>query len=188
VPAGYHADRAWPLFIAIHGGMASGIGEFTLWRQYADQEGFLLLAPNFSGRYHLFEGGSDRNLVKLVEEVSVDYRVDRERILLSGFAWGGEFAYSFAMAYPGLAHTVAVFNAGGFSRPVRADREAAHPRFYLAVGAAEPQYPQDNQALADLLRRNGYQVELHVARGVGHSIPSAAIIDVLRLFREMTAP
>ncbi len=46
VPANYTADQAWPLFIAVHGGMASGLGDFKLWRQYADQEGFILLAPN----------------------------------------------------------------------------------------------------------------------------------------------
>ncbi len=185
VPEAYSAlkpDR-WPLLIAVHGRMASGRGEFQLWKQYADREGFVLVAPNFIGKFNEFEGGSDRTLVKIVEEVSQDYRIDRDRVLLSGFSWGAEFAYRFAMSYPSLVSAAALLNPGTLPAPERA-QPGRRPRFYIAVGGNEPSAAKA-AGWAAALRQAGYQVELVVASGVGHSIPSRAIVDVLRLLREM---
>ncbi|MDP3723249.1 MAG: dienelactone hydrolase family protein [Candidatus Omnitrophota bacterium] len=184
VPGGETGERSWPLVIVIHGGMASGLGDFKLWRPYAVQEGFILLAPNMRGQYHLLEGGSDRVLVRLVEELSQTYRIDRSKVLLAGFSWGGQFAYRFAMKYPAFAHTVAILNAAQFP-PSPPARGMIYPRFYLAVGAEERVALAHNGTLAAALRRAGYPVELLVARGVGHSIPSQAIVEILARIRAM---
>lgn len=186
VPGRYTGEQAWPLFIVIHGGMASGLGDFKLWRPYAEQEGFILLAPNMTGQYHLLEGGSDRALIHLVEELSQTYHIDRSKVLLTGFSWGGQFVYRFAMEYPAFAHTVAILNAADFPPPLPA-RGVIRPRFYLAVGAEEHVAPAHNGTLAAALRQAGYPVELLVARGVGHSIPSQAVVEILARVRAMKA-
>ena len=82
VPAGYAYGRRerLPLFVAVHDGMASGRGEFRLWQPYADEEEFALLTPNFSEGYQTLDAGSDHELLKLVEEVSAEYRIDRQKI------------------------------------------------------------------------------------------------------------
>jgi len=187
VPRDYDHRRAWPLFIAVHGGMASGAGDFKIWAQYADAEGFILLAPNFTGEFYRLESGSGRRLERLVEELNSIYWIDRHKVLLSGFSWGGQFAYRFAMAHPEFAHTVAIFNSGNFSIPTRRPSGLARPRFYLAVGMEEQVYAQQAPGFVDMLKRYDYQADLYLARGVGHSIPSRAVVDVLNLFRTMKA-
>ena len=187
VPAQYTGQEVWPLFIVVHGGQSRGKGDFKLWKPYADQEGFILLAPNFSGEDHQFASDSERILVKLMEEIWEDYRVDPQKILLSGFSSGGAFSYRFAMAYPALVHTVAIFNAGDFPNPALAQEAARRPRFYLAVGSEEALYAQQSREFSVRLQQAGYEAQTFVARGVGHSIPSKSIIDVLELFRAMNA-
>lgn len=187
VPTGYTSGRAWPLFICVHGAMASGKGDFLIWKQYADAEGFILLSPNFDGlsdQYHLLEGGVDRILLALIDEVSEEHRVDRAKILLSGFSRGGQFAYRFAMRYPDRVHTVVVLNAGDLPTPAPA-MGGRRPRFYLAAGSEEAVYPQQLPSLAERLRRAGYPAEVYIAHGIGHSIPPRAIVDVVELFRAM---
>ena len=186
VPDGPPPPGGWPLFIAVHGAMSSGKGDFKLWRPYADQEGFVLMAPNFQGAYYQFKGREDRLLLRMVEEVGTDIPIHRDKVLLSGFSRGGEFAYRMAMTFPEFAQTLVVFNASELPDPGLAGR--SNPaRVYFAVGSEEPGAAQDRRRLVELLKRSGYDAELTVARGVGHSIPSAAIADVLRLLREMRA-
>ena len=63
IPQGYTSDRKWPLFVFIHGESSSGLGTFNMWRPYADQEGFILLAPNFTGEDDRFLNAEDRTLL-----------------------------------------------------------------------------------------------------------------------------
>jgi predicted esterase len=163
--------------------MASGEGDFNMWKPYADTEGFVLIAPNLTGEFYTLQNERDRMLKKLVDEVAATYRIDRGKILLAGFSWGGQFAYRMAMRHPEFAHTVAVFSGANFPPP--SPREAVHPTFYLSVGSEETTALQHNEELAQALKRLGYPVTLHVDRGRGHSMSPQAIVDVLKLVRTM---
>jgi predicted esterase len=186
VPTGYEYGRRerLPLFVAVYDGMASGRGEFRLWQPYADEEEFALLTPNFSEGYQTLDDGSDHELLKLVEEVSAEYRIDRHKILLTGIGAGGEFAYRFAMRYPHVAHTVVLIHPGELSEPVRAQRGEA-PRFFLVLRASDDASRAHGELLADRLRRAGYVVHATSAGGAGATIPSDAVLDVVRLVRAM---
>lgn len=189
VPQAYRlgGNDAWPLFVALHGSMTSGVGDFNLWKQYADQEGFILVAPNFPDQESVSIEQIDRRFVSIIEDVARDYRIDWHRILLSGFSWGGEFAYRFAMSYPRFAHSVAILCAASLPELVRPLAEV-RPRFYLAAGGEDPQAVAQTRQVVAALKRSGYRAELYVARGVGSgAIPSKSVIDVLRLVREMKA-
>jgi poly(3-hydroxybutyrate) depolymerase len=186
VPSGYaeSGHARWPLFVAVHSGMSSGRGEFLLWQQYADQNGFLLVSPNFSEGFQSFSGDSDYQLLKIVEEVSAEYRVDRSKVLLSGVGDGGEFVYRFAMRYPGFAHTVVMVHPGELPDPARA-RRGESPRFYVVVRAADEAGQLRGEGLAQQLRWAGYDVRTSLDQGGGHTIPSHAVVEVLRLVDAM---
>ncbi len=184
VPPAEACGSACPLFIFVHGGMSSGSGDFTMWKMYADREGFILLAPHFKGRYDQMAQGEDERLLKIVDEVESRHSIDRRRVLLSGFSYGGRFAYRFSMAHPDFAHTVAVLNSGDFPPPDKAS--VANPsRYYLCVGSEEGVYPQQLRSEAELLKAAGYAVITYNAKGTGHSIPTASVTHVLRLLRSM---
>jgi poly(3-hydroxybutyrate) depolymerase len=186
VPASYELGRGdrLPLFVAVHAGMTSGRGEFRLWQPYADEEQFVLLTPNFSEGYQTLEAGSDLELLKLVEEVSAEYRIDRRKILLVGVGEGGEFAYRFAMRYPHFAHTVVLIHPGELPEPARAHRGEA-PRFFLVLRSADEASRAQGELLAQQLRGTGYVVHATSAAAGGATIPSDAVLDVVRLVRAM---
>ncbi len=173
-----------PLFIFIHGSMSSGTGDFVMWKNYADKEGFILLAPHFEGYYDLQERGEDERLIKIVDEVHRHNPIDRKRVLLCGFSRGAMFAYRFAMRHPSFAHTVAVLNGGDFPSPVAASSSQS-ARFYIATGSVDPLFAGQHEPNVRALRDAGYQVIAHEAKGVGHSIPTASVTHILKFFSAM---
>ena len=188
VPAAYAftGNDQWPLFIAIHSDMASGAGDFELWKQYADKEHFILLAPNFSDGFASFQDDSDRTLWKIVQEVRTEYRIDRQHVLICGVAGGAQFAYRFALRYPEFAHTAAVISPGELPSPGREDAPV-RTRFYFSASARQPELIEQAQALVQRLRLAGHEVDMYVDAGGSITIPSKAVVDVLNRVRLMNA-
>jgi predicted esterase len=192
VPAAYTPTKSWPLFIVVHGTYASGTGIFKMWKQYADKEGYLLLAPNFQGEYDRFpdgklEPGTDRQLIKLIDELDEEYAIDRKRILLGGFSRGGAYTVHFVFKHPEMIHTAVVFNgAPNFSTPKL--MKPTSTTFYLTAGSTEAEVVKIATQLAEFLKKKGVDVQLDIAEGYGHTTSPRAITETLRLFREMAAP
>jgi predicted esterase len=184
VPGADACPEECPLFIFAHGTYSTGSGDFVMWKNYADKEGFILIAPHFEGSFNLLEKGEDRQLLRIVDEVDQEHPVDHSRVLLCGFSRGGMFAYRIAMQHPSFAHTVILFGAGDFAPPVRAS--GSRPaRFYLASGSEDPFFPGQQESHFRALREAGYKVNAYEAKGVGHSIPTLSVTHVLGLFRAM---
>jgi predicted esterase len=186
VPKAYTSEKKWPLVIMVHGTYASGIGIFNMWRSYAEEKEFLLLAPNFKGEFEAAASQSDKRLLQLIDEVDRAYGVDRDKILLGGFSRGGLFALKFAFAYPALVHTVVAFSAAPYTPSVPKDVGSTRTRFYLTAGSQEPDVAERARQLTQTLRLKGCRADLYIARGIGHSTSARAFVDVLNLIRDMS--
>lgn len=185
VPEGSAPSGGWPLFIFVHGTYASGVGDFQMWQRYADQERFLLLAPNFTDEYDRFPRHEDDALLQLIRQLNVQYGVDEAKILIGGFSRGGVFAFRFAFAHPHVPKVVAVLNGAPYLPSVEPGAGPRGARFYLSAGSAEPNTAQRAQRTAEDLRRRGYQADVRIAPGMGHTISPQAVMDVVRLVQEM---
>lgn len=110
VPSSYPTDRRVPLVIRFHGLGGSGGGEInsTGYRQIADREGFILVAPTGAGGSI---GGawnvgpcctSDRNIDDvaftraIIEQVKSVANIDEKRIYATGFSMGGGMTHYLA--------------------------------------------------------------------------------------------
>ena len=100
VPESYVADRTWPLIVALHGGSGHGADFIWSWLREARGRDHILLAPTSRGSTWSFNGPDvdAAGLDSMLEYVGEHWRIDPERMLLTGLSDGATYAL-----YRGLA-------------------------------------------------------------------------------------
>ncbi len=124
VPASYDGRTAVPLVIVLHGGggNAASAVRMTGFSDKADEEGFIAVYPNGSGRlqdrlltwnagnccaYARDQGIDDVGFIRqLIEEMKASYRIDGRRIFATGMSNGGMMSYRLACELSGLIAAV----------------------------------------------------------------------------------
>lgn len=109
VPENYSPTRHWPLVLALHGAGGRGDEFLLTWLRPAKTEGFLVLAPQSLGKsWGIANPEPDiLAITEVLASIRKNYRVDPDRILVSGLSDGGTFAYVLAASRPNLFAAVA---------------------------------------------------------------------------------
>lgn len=131
LPPGYQESAdPWPLLVYLHGSRGSGVDPRVLFKYPIPRliEGgrhevpFIVLVPQCPpGRSWAEEEG----LMPLIGEIETEYRVDGERIYLTGQSMGAEGVWSAAYRHPGRFAAIAPMF--GPSSPLWADRLVSTP-------------------------------------------------------------
>lgn len=119
LPTGYETNRQqrWPLLVFLHGAGEKGNdaalvaknGPPSLVRERPEFP-FILLSPQCPfGRYTWIAD----DVVVLIREIQSQYRVDPDRVYLTGLSMGGYGCWTLAGAYPELFAAVAPLCGGG---------------------------------------------------------------------------
>lgn len=104
LPADYNADRAWPLVIFLHGyvGDTSIVKPWVLpppqWKLAADR-GMILCLPH-GRRNSDFLGIGEVDVLRVVEELQRFYKIDPDRIFMTGCSMGGYGAWALGLRHP----------------------------------------------------------------------------------------
>lgn len=99
VPETYTAERGWPLVVALHGGSGNGRAFLWSWLREARSFGAIVVAPTARGNsagstWALMGEDTDTpNLARIVAGVRARWRIDPQRLLLTGMSDGGTFCY-----------------------------------------------------------------------------------------------
>jgi hypothetical protein len=125
LPHDYGADLAkrWPLILFLHGGSQRGynlqiVRENGLAHLLA--EGKPVPAIVISPQLGWFESWQPQTLSKLLDEASAKYRVDPDRIYVTGLSMGGDGTWDLAMAHPErIAAIVPIAGEGDFADAAR---------------------------------------------------------------------
>jgi predicted peptidase len=143
VPAPYDGKTALPLIVALHG---TGGTEATLFEKYGDgaikraaeKHGVLLVSPQGRGTTEYY-GIGETDVLSVIADVQSRYRVDPDRISITGHSMGGTGAARLALQHPDLFAGAAPL-APAFSHPYLA-RNAGHvPHWWILGGEDEPFY------------------------------------------------
>lgn len=156
LPEGYgEGDKKWPLILFLHGAGESGDnlekvkihGPPKIVETKHDFP-FILVSPQSPGR-----GWNADALKGLLDQVIADYRVDRNRVYLTGLSMGGFGTWSLAAAYPEMFAAIAPICGGG--NPAEAKRLKDLP-IWVFHGAKDPAVPlQRSQDMVDVLKAAG---------------------------------
>lgn len=187
VPESYDEGRAWPVIVALHGGSGNGRDFLWTWVREARSRGYLVLAPSSVGSTWAEVDGE--GLGEILAWLCQRYRVDRDRILLTGLSDGGTFTLVYGLArrdvFRALAPCCGVFHPVNLANG-NLDRARGVP-VYLVHGALDFLFPV---ALAhmtrDVLAEAGAALTYRELADLSHAYPRSENPAILDWFEDVT--
>lgn len=117
LPPDYHHQRAYPVLILLHSGRDTADETLERFSEEAAKYGFILVAPQWTGKGGLFKGNKVQPGAKqqqLVLDTLTDLRrrfqIDSDRVFLWGWEDGGGLAFDVGLGHPDLFAGVAPMN------------------------------------------------------------------------------
>ncbi len=187
VPERYDARAPRPLVVALHGGSGRGRDFLWTWLREARSRNLLLLAPTSLGATWSLENPplDAANLCAMLEHVCDGWRVDRERILLTGLSDGASFTLLAGLAedapYTALAPISGVLSPLAFA--LGNLERARGRRIYLVHGALDWVFPVGlARAARDALREAGADLVYREIDDLSHTYPREENAQILEWF------
>jgi phospholipase/carboxylesterase len=185
VPESYDPSDARPLIVALHGAYGHGADFLWTWQREARSRRMILLAPTSQGSTWSFNGPDldAPALASMLSYVRKHWRVDPERILLTGLSDGATYTllnglreespYTVLAPISGVMHPKNLEN-GNLER-------AKGRRIYLVHGALDWMFPvQIARHAAEMLRHAGTDLHYQEVEDLSHTYPreeNASILD-----------
>ena len=172
LPKGYDVDpgKKWPLILYLHGGAERGrdpnvVRGSGLPKAMAGGRDVpaIVVAPQDAapGEWNI------PLLTELLDEVSAKYRVDSDRIYLTGISLGGDGAWDLALAHP--ERIAAIAPIAGESDPADATRVKDMPIWAFVGLKDEIVQPIETTGMVDAVRRAGGRPHLTAYPDSGHA-------------------
>ena len=161
-------DKKWPLILFLHGAGESG-DDLSKVKIHGPPKivetktnfPFIVVSPQSPGR-----GWNPDTLKGLLDDVLANYRVDRDRVYLTGLSMGGYGTWSLAAAYPGSFAAIAPICGGG--NPADAKKIKDLP-IWVFHGAKDEAVPlRRSEEMVDALKEVGADVKFTVYPDAGH--------------------
>jgi dienelactone hydrolase len=174
VPEGYDGSRAMPAILFLHGAgergqdgvvpSQVGLGPAVL----AHPERFPCLVV-FPQARQTWQAGSDdaKAALAALDDVTAHYKVDPDRVYLTGLSMGGAGSWSIAAADPG--RFAAVVPVCGFGNIETAGKLASVPLWTILGDADMDRIVSSTRAMVTALRDAGAPVRYTEYRSVGHN-------------------
>lgn len=183
VPEEYDGSSAWPLIVALHGGSGNGRDFLWTWVRDAKRTGHLLVAPTAVGS--TWGEVDELGLLEIVAWLRSRYRVDGDRVLLTGLSDGGTFALVYGLAHPevfrALAPCCGVFHPVSFANGNLA--RARDMPIYLVHGAQDFLFPVGlAHVTRDTLAAAGARLVYRELAELSHTYPRGENPAILEWF------
>lgn len=188
LPSNYDDKDAWPMILFLHGAgeRGSDLDQVKVHgppKLVESPEGrdfpFVVLSPQCPRR----EWWRPAALVALVDHIASAYKIDRDRIYVTGLSMGGFGTWALAAEYPDKWAAIVPICGGG--DPKQADR-MKHLPIWVFHGAKDTTVPlARSQEMVDALKAVGGNVKLTVDPDAGHDSwtkaydPSSGLYDWL---------
>ena len=189
VPSSYDGSRAYPLVFALHG-TSSNQNVFFDDPRYgpgainaaAERYGAIVLSPYGRGKTE-YRGVGEYEVFRALEEVRRQYRIDEDRIYLTGHSMGGSGSAYLALHHPDVFAAAAPL-AAPYSFPWVA-ANAGHVPFWWIGGAVDEEYYRIGVAVGvERMRRLGLPMRFTEVPGEGHFGPIKDLDAVVRWLLE----
>jgi predicted peptidase len=178
LPEGYGKSRKrWPLMLFLHGAGESGtnlpkikkLGPPMIVDSKPDFP-FILVSPQSSGN-----GWNPDALNALLNEVMHDYRVDKDRVYLTGPSMGGTGTWTLASAHPERFAAIAPVSSGGETGDVK---KLLHMPIWAFQGEKDPTVKVSRiEATVAAFRAAGSNIKLTIYPEAKHDAWTQAYND-----------
>ena len=178
LPRDYDKEKSWPLMLFLHGAGERG-DDLELVKKHGPPKliaagkdfPFIVVSPQCpKGRWW-----EPMELVALLDEISGKYKVDPDRIYVTGLSMGGFGSWRLAAYAPERLAAIAPICGGGETYWTK---EFAHLPVWAFHGAKDAGVPLErSQAMVDALKRSGGEPKFTIYPDAGHDSWSAAYDD-----------
>ena len=175
VPQRYMRHIPMPLVVALHGAGGDANGPINFLGPYAEENGFLLLAPKSNGgTWDGVEGIYGPDISTVDAALRTTFRrcnVDARLISLEGFSDGASYALGVGITNPEVFTRVVAFSPGFVPN---AEMQAVKPPVFISHGRDDGILPIEtaSRVIVPHLRSAGYDVT-YVEFDGNHTVPEA---------------
>lgn len=172
VPDDYESDssKKWPLVLFLHGAGERG-SDLSKVRTHGPPKlaaagkkfPFILVSPQCPEN----RWWDPETLYALIEDIEDQYRVDKDRIYVTGLSMGGYGTWALAMQYPEKFAAIAPVCGGGIPYRTRFITNLPIRTFHGDADTAVP--ISETQVLVDELKKRGSTVQFTIYPEVGHN-------------------
>jgi predicted peptidase len=169
LPEGYdQSDKRWPLILFLHGAGETG-SDLAMVKKHGPPKivekkkdfPFIVVSPQAPRR-----GWNPSALNALLDEVEAKYKVDPDRVYLTGLSMGGFGTWALAAAHPERFAAIVPICGGG--RPADAQRLKNLPVWVFHGAKDRTVPPARSQAMVDALKEAGAEVKFTLYPNAGH--------------------
>jgi phospholipase/carboxylesterase len=192
VPAGYDASKPHGLVVVLHPAGLDASHHTRQWGVLAEKVGGLLVAgPEAQDETrHFWKMRDEPVVLTVVQRVAQRYNIDRQRILLTGFSLGGNYAYKFGLRNPNVFRAVAAFSGVLLARPSPAAdailRRAKGVAVYIVHGGQDTRVPVERaRASRDRLGEFGNRIVYRELPNLRHQFAPLEAVRVLHWFKNL---
>lgn len=164
------SDGKHPAVFLFHGAGRTGASVIERWRDNADENGFILIAPH--GIRENWGRGTDlRGLIpNLVEDASQKYPIDTDRMFLFGHSAGALYVNWATMRYPEI-FVASALHGGALEAhkiPLESSKDIRMPIIYV-LGTHDSVFPKWNiERSARKMHERGHETEFILLPGHTH--------------------
>jgi predicted peptidase len=175
IPHAYDRTKACPTILYLHGSGSSGTdGRAQVQgslagaiRKREKDFAFIAVFPQSHETNWRAESKDGKRAIAILDQVARDFRVDAERVYLTGISMGGQGTWSLAAAYPERWAAIVPICHGGDPKTVGKFKDLACWCFH---GDADEVIPvAQSREMIRALKKAGGQPLYHEYPGVGHN-------------------
>ncbi|MBI1790857.1 MAG: alpha/beta fold hydrolase, partial [Acidobacteria bacterium] len=163
VPAGYAPSKNWPLIVALHGAGGDENAYFdrylnpangeNLFKQLAQERGYLGVAPNGRGQYGMYVANSEKDVLEVIDRVLAVFRVDPKQVYLTGHSMGGMGTFGVGFRHAGRFQALAPVAGAGNLAGLPLDNAPDMPVLFSQGAKDTIVTPESSRAAAAIARK-----------------------------------
>lgn len=112
---------------------------------------FIGVAPQCPGKYDWKTPPMPEAVWGLIEQLAQNYRIDIDRVYVTGFSYGGTSTWDIALALPTKFAAIVPISGRAMPDPEQSARTLKNVAIYLACGTADKTFFPLNQSMHDAL-------------------------------------
>jgi predicted peptidase len=181
LPTNYDArTQKWPLMLFLHG-RGESYGPLSIVKRWGpprfidhgDNYPFIIISPQCPGDASWPQPKEQALLLALLDHIEKDYRVDTNRVYLTGLSMGGFGSWRLAADHPERFAAVVPISGGGNVED--ADRLKDLP-IWVWHGTADPTVPfrRSEEMVEAIKKAGGTQIRFTTLEHIGHNCWEAA--------------
>jgi predicted esterase len=186
VPTYYDGAKPFPLIIALHG---MGGDENSYFDQYlqgafkveAEKRGYIVACPKGRQPASMYMGAAERDVIAVIEDVRRAYRIDADRIYMTGHSMGGYGTWSVAMNHPEIFAALAPVAGGG--NPAGMSKIAHIPQLVVHGDNDKTVPVERSRVMVEAAKKLGTEVKyMEIAGGDHVSVAGRTFKEVYDFF------